>query len=145
MVLATSTGTSSSYLFDFFSYDNVSSSNRKPFYQLRFPQIMQPLRKASKVNHFFSLISVPGCVLLLLTRNRNSKLVTTIVSTFTAYYIHSWGTFFPEMALTAPLPSFDGRAVQYPSIQNLRDYLSWRQVDCELSILPVYMPVHMDI
>lgn len=34
------------------------------------------------------------------------------------------------MQLTAPLPSFDGRAVQYPSVQNLRDYMSWRQVDC---------------
>lgn len=63
-----------------------------------------------------------------------SKLVTTIVSTFTAYYVHLWSTYFPdqEMQLTAPLPSFDGRAVQYPSVQNLRDYMSWRQVDCML-------------
>jgi hypothetical protein len=61
-----------------------------------------------------------------------SKLVTTIVSTFTAYYVHLWASFFPETPLSAPLPSFDGRAVHYPSVQNLRDYMSWRQVDCEL-------------
>lgn len=59
-----------------------------------------------------------------------SKLVTTIVSTFTAYYVHLWSAHFPDVSLTAPLPSFDGRAVQYPSVQNLRDYMSWRQVDC---------------
>jgi len=28
------------------------------------------------------------------------------------------------------LPTFDGRAVVYPSVRELRDYLSWRQVDC---------------
>jgi tRNA(His) guanylyltransferase len=64
-----------------------------------------------------------------------SKLVTTIVSTFTAYYVHLWASFFPETPLSPPLPSFDGRAVQYPSVQNLRDYMSWRQVDCELLFL----------
>jgi tRNA(His) guanylyltransferase len=63
-------------------------------------------------------------------------LVTTIVSTFTAYYVHLWSQFFPETPLSPPLPSFDGRAVQYPSVQNLRDYMSWRQVDCELLLEP---------
>jgi hypothetical protein len=61
----------------------------------------------------------------------SSKLVSTIVSTFTAYYVHLWGSFFSETPLSPPLPSFDGRAVQYPSAQNLRDYMSWRQVDCQ--------------
>jgi len=60
-----------------------------------------------------------------------SKIVTTISSTFTAYYVHLWNTFFSEQPLTAPLPSFDGRAVMYPTVQNLRDYMSWRQVDCK--------------
>lgn len=59
-----------------------------------------------------------------------SKLVSTIVSTFTAYYVHLWPTYFPDTPITPPLPSFDGRAVCYPSVQNLRDYMSWRQVDC---------------
>jgi tRNA(His) guanylyltransferase len=65
----------------------------------------------------------------------SSKIVTTIVSTFTAYYVHLWGSFFPGVSLTPPLASFDGRAVCYPSVGNLRDYMSWRQVDCELSCL----------
>lgn len=59
-----------------------------------------------------------------------SKILTTIVSTFTSYYIHHWPSFFPDKPLSSPLPSFDGRIVQYPTVENLRDYLSWRQVDC---------------
>lgn len=58
------------------------------------------------------------------------------MSTFTSYYIYLWSTYFPETPLTPPLPSFDGRAVCYPSVQNLRDYMSWRQVDCELLPFP---------
>ncbi|KAJ4297017.1 tRNA-His guanylyltransferase [Collariella sp. IMI 366227] len=64
-----------------------------------------------------------------------SKLVSTIVSTFTAYYIHYWSTYFPDSPLSPPLPSFDGRAVCYPTVQNLRDYMSWRQVDCHINNL----------
>lgn len=64
-----------------------------------------------------------------------SKLVSTIVSTFTAYYVHFWSTYFPDTPLSPPLPSFDGRAVCYPTVQNLRDYMSWRQVDCRHSLL----------
>lgn len=67
----------------------------------------------------------------------DSKLVTTVVSTFTAYYVHLWSQFFPETPLSPPLPSFDGRSVLYPSVQNLRDYMSWRQVDCESPLSPV--------
>lgn len=33
------------------------------------------------------------------------------------------------------MPSFDGRVVQYPSVVNLRDYMSWRQVDCKWKVL----------
>ncbi|KAJ1980210.1 tRNA-His guanylyltransferase [Dimargaris verticillata] len=32
-------------------------------------------------------------------------------------------------------PSFDSRVVCYPSYQNLRDYLSWRQADCHINNL----------
>ena len=59
-----------------------------------------------------------------------SKLTTTIVSTFTSHYVFLWPTYFPSTPLTPPLPSFDGRSVLYPSVINLRDYMSWRQVDC---------------
>lgn len=68
---------------------------------------------------------------LLRRLSHHSKLVSTIVSTFTAYYVHYWPNFFPDTPLSPPLPSFDGRAVCYPTVQNLRDYMSWRQVDCK--------------
>ncbi|EER38138.1 tRNA(His) guanylyltransferase [Histoplasma capsulatum H143] len=64
------------------------------------------------------------------------KLVTAIVSAFTAHYIFNWSSFFPSMQLEPGfLPSFDGRAVQYPSVKNLRDYMSWRQADCHINNL----------
>lgn len=66
---------------------------------------------------------------------RNSKLVTTIVSKFTAEYTYLWPSQFPETPLSKPLPSFDGRTVLYPSFKILRDYLSWRQADCKLQPL----------
>ncbi|PQE15940.1 hypothetical protein CJF31_00008562 [Rutstroemia sp. NJR-2017a BVV2] len=83
------------------------------------------------------MTSLPDIVIAYGISDEYSKLVTTIVSTFTAYYVHLWSTYFPEldMQLTAPLPTFDGRAVQYPSVQNLRDYMSWRQVDCHINNL----------
>ncbi|KAK2743777.1 hypothetical protein FQN57_004714 [Myotisia sp. PD_48] len=71
-----------------------------------------------------------------LFERRNSKLVSTIVSTFTAHYIFLWPSFFPGVPLQpTALPTFDGRAVQYPSVKNLRDYMSWRQVDCHINNL----------
>ncbi|KAL8765030.1 MAG: hypothetical protein Q9209_007756 [Squamulea sp. 1 TL-2023] len=66
---------------------------------------------------------------------RESKILTTVVSTFTSYYVHLWPSFLHEKALSPPMPSFDGRIVQYPSIKNLRDYLSWRQADCHINNL----------
>lgn len=33
------------------------------------------------------------------------------------------------------IPTFDGRIILYPSYQNLRDYFSWRQVDCHINNL----------
>ncbi|KAI1259929.1 tRNA guanylyltransferase [Xylariaceae sp. FL1019] len=70
-----------------------------------------------------------------LFERRASKLITTIASTFTAYYVLFWSRYFPETPLSAPVPSFDGRAVCYPSLQNLRDYMSWRQADCHINNL----------
>jgi tRNA(His) guanylyltransferase len=62
---------------------------------------------------------------------RASKLISTIVSTFTSVYVHLWSQYFPGTSLSLSLlPTFDGRAVCYPSMSNLRDYMSWRQVDC---------------
>ncbi|KPI38398.1 tRNA(His) guanylyltransferase [Cyphellophora attinorum] len=78
---------------------------------------------------------------------RKDKLVSTIVSTFTAAYVHLWPKHFRSGNGDQPseirdaeldllhLPTFDGRAVVYPSTANLRDYLSWRQVDCHINNL----------
>ncbi|KAH8596579.1 tRNAHis guanylyltransferase-like protein Thg1 [Bisporella sp. PMI_857] len=80
----------------------------------------------------YSFVLHKSCTLF---ERRSSKLVTTIVSTFTAYYIHLWSQHFPDKQLTPPLPSFDGRAVLYPGTKELRDYMSWRQVDCHINNL----------
>lgn len=61
-----------------------------------------------------------------------SKILTTVVSTFSSYYVHLWSTFISDTALTPPLPSFDGRVVLYPSTETLQDYMSWRQADCKV-------------
>lgn len=47
-------------------------------------------------------------------------------------YVLKWKEFFPQKDLKYP-PSFDGRAVCYPSSDIIQDYLAWRQVDCEYS------------
>lgn len=70
-----------------------------------------------------------------LFERRSAKIVSTVVSTFTAAYVALWpeemGGEEGRKALSlSMLPSFDGRAVCYPAWENLRDYLSWRQVDC---------------
>ena len=95
------------------------------YIQFCLSQVMQSIWAAVQVGDIEVLSKVgPANV-------NTSKLVTTVVSTFTSYYVHLWATYFPAQPLTSPLPSFDGRAVCYPSIGNLRDYMSWRQVDCK--------------
>ncbi|KAJ5767354.1 uncharacterized protein N7511_004970 [Penicillium nucicola] len=85
------------------------------------------------VSDEFSFVFHPNCQLF---ERRNGKLVTTIVSTFTAHYIFKWSEYFPSTPLQPSLlPSFDGRAVIYPNSRILRDYMSWRQVDCHINNL----------
>ncbi|KAF5096590.1 hypothetical protein DV451_004180 [Geotrichum candidum] len=72
-----------------------------------------------------------------LFERRESKLISTFVSTFTAAYNQLWSV---HMGPDAPLdvghmPTFDSRAVVYPSNKILRDYLSWRQADCHINNL----------
>lgn len=52
-------------------------------------------------------------------------------------YVMKWPQFFPLKELKY-LPRFDGRAVCYPSSEILRDYLAWRQVDCE-PVFPCFL------
>ena len=65
---------------------------------------------------------------------RRQKLVSLAVSKFTAVYQFYWAEFFPDTKLLYP-PSFDGRMVLYPNEKLIRDYLSWRQVDCHINNL----------
>ncbi|GJC85103.1 tRNA(His) guanylyltransferase [Colletotrichum liriopes] len=80
------------------------------------------------VSDEYSFVFHKSCTLF---ERRASKIVSTVVSTFTANYIHLWSTYFADTPLSPPLPSFDGRAVCYPTVMNLRDYMSWRQVDSD--------------
>ncbi|KAF1741976.1 hypothetical protein MXB_782, partial [Myxobolus squamalis] len=42
--------------------------------------------------------------------------------------------FFPTQPLLYPA-TFDGRIILYPSLVSLRDYVSWRQADCNCILL----------
>ncbi|XP_974895.2 probable tRNA(His) guanylyltransferase [Tribolium castaneum] len=69
-----------------------------------------------------------------LYNRRGPKIMTYLSSLFTSSYVYHWNQFFKETKLKYP-PAFDARVVLYPSDQNLRDYLSWRQADCHINNL----------
>ncbi|KAG0519395.1 hypothetical protein BDA96_09G260500 [Sorghum bicolor] len=63
---------------------------------------------------------------------RESKILSLCVSYFTSVYVMKWKDFFPDKELKEP-PYFDARAVCYPNLKTIRDYLAWRQVDCHIN------------
>lgn len=65
---------------------------------------------------------------------RESKILSTIVSLFSAAYAAFWPKFMDGMELKV-VPSFDGRVVLYPTTKHLRDYLAWRQADTHVNNL----------
>lgn len=69
-----------------------------------------------------------------LYNRRTCKIMSYINSLFTSSYVFFWQHYFSEQKLKYP-PSFDSRVVLYPTDQNLRDYLSWRQADCHINNL----------
>ncbi|KAH8118188.1 tRNAHis guanylyltransferase [Phellopilus nigrolimitatus] len=69
-----------------------------------------------------------------LYNRREAKILTTLVSLFTASYIFHWGAYFPETSLRYP-PTFDGRLVLYPGQKDVRDYFAWRQADTHINNL----------
>ena len=73
--------------------------------------------------------------LIILHCDSCSKLVSAICSLFTDAYVKNWKEFLPQKKLQKA-PRFDGRAVCYKSYKLIRDYLSWRQADCQY-ILPL--------
>eukprot|EP00051_Salpingoeca_urceolata_P017161 m.232003 g.232003 ORF g.232003 m.232003 type:complete len:104 (+) comp18879_c0_seq3:294-605(+) len=65
--------------------------------------------------------------------------MTAVVSYFSACFVMHWPQYMlgddgDPIKLRYP-PQFDGRLVCYPSLQNIRDYLSWRQADCHVNNL----------
>lgn len=69
-----------------------------------------------------------------LYNRRESKILSTLTSRFTASYLYHWSSHFPDTPLSYP-PSFDGRLVLYPSPQHIQDYFSWRQADTHINNL----------
>ncbi|KAK9511064.1 hypothetical protein O3M35_005706 [Rhynocoris fuscipes] len=65
---------------------------------------------------------------------RGEKLVSLVTSLFSSSYVFFWDEYFPTKK---PLyvPHFDGRVVLYPTDNNLKDYLSWRQADVHVNNL----------
>lgn len=74
-----------------------------------------------------------------LFERRESKLVSTFASTFTAAYHQLWNQIMcgdgGKPLELSHMPTFDARAVVYPSKALVRDYLSWRQADCHINNL----------
>lgn len=65
---------------------------------------------------------------------RASKILSNVNSLFTSSYVFNWNRWFGEEKLKYP-PCFDARIVLYPTIENLKDYLSWRQADVHINNL----------
>lgn len=72
------------------------------------------------------------CYSLTHAGRRAVKIISTITSCFSANYVQLWPQFLPDTPLLYT-PVFDGRAVCYPSLSVLRDYLAWRQADTHIN------------
>ncbi|RPA97838.1 Thg1-domain-containing protein [Choiromyces venosus 120613-1] len=96
-------------------------------------QALPDIPIAYGVSDEFSFLLPRRCTLF---DRREDKLISTLVSTFTGWYVFLWPRHFSpeEEPLRAP-PSFDCRAVCYPSRGNVRDYFAWRQVDAHVNNL----------
>ncbi|KAF9971782.1 tRNA-His guanylyltransferase [Actinomortierella ambigua] len=70
-----------------------------------------------------------------LYQRREAKIVTTVVSLFTSAYLYFWSDFFPGSRRPKYPPCFDGRAVLYPSADEVKDYFAWRQADTHINNL----------
>ncbi|KAK5645858.1 hypothetical protein RI129_004322 [Pyrocoelia pectoralis] len=69
-----------------------------------------------------------------LHNRRGSKLLTQVTSLFSSSYVFHWRNYFNDQSMLYP-PFFDGRVVLYPTDENLKDYLCWRQVDTHINNL----------
>ncbi|SBT70477.1 tRNAHis guanylyltransferase, putative [Plasmodium malariae] len=67
-----------------------------------------------------------------LWNRRYDKILTSVVSYFTSYFMYRWKFYFFNKELVYP-PCFDARIIIYPSEKEIKDYFSWRQVDCHIN------------
>ncbi|KAL0233643.1 hypothetical protein PCE1_002156 [Barthelona sp. PCE] len=78
----------------------------------------------------YSFVLKPSTTLF---KRRGYKISSTICSIFTAQFVYEFENVFEDNLKS--LPSFDARIVCYPTLQHVRDYLAWRQVDCHINNL----------
>ncbi|CAN6321544.1 unnamed protein product [Urochloa humidicola] len=64
---------------------------------------------------------------------RESKIISLCVSYFTSVYVMKWKEIFLDKELMKEPPYFDAKAVCYPNLKTIRDYLAWKQVDCHIN------------
>eukprot|EP00299_Pterocystis_sp_00344_P017705 c8868_g1_i2.p1 GENE.c8868_g1_i2~~c8868_g1_i2.p1 ORF type:complete len:249 (-),score=43.74 c8868_g1_i2:611-1357(-) len=94
---------------------------------IEFPDIVVAIGQSDEFSFVFKRNSA-------VYKRRSSKIITAVCSIFTSNYVFHWNTFLPDVQLKYP-PTFDGRVVAYPTDKNLKDYISWRQVDCHINNL----------
>jgi tRNA(His) guanylyltransferase len=62
---------------------------------------------------------------------REDKILSCVLSLFSSAYTYKFDEYFGIKPLK--IPSFDARVVLYPAIEDIKAYLSWRQVDCHVN------------
>jgi len=70
-----------------------------------------------------------------LFNRREDKILSCVLSLFSSAYVFHWPKFFGPDNPLKQIPSFDARIVLYPSLEDLKNYLSWRQVDTHINNL----------
>ena len=65
-----------------------------------------------------------------LFNRREDKILSCVLSLFSSSYVYYFPQYFPpsdeDAVQLSSIPSFDGRIVLYPSLQDLKAYMSWR-------------------
>ena len=61
-----------------------------------------------------------------LFNRREDKILSCLISLFSSSYVFHFRKYFPEGFKLPSIPSFDARIVLYPSLEDLKAYLSWR-------------------
>lgn len=111
--------------------NDVSALHLMNFCARKVMEKFENIRFAYGQSDEYSFVFPPRCNPY---NRRISKLSSIVASTFAVNYSFHWSHFFPQTSLKYP-PSFDGRVVQYPTVEVLRDYLNWRQADCHINNL----------